>query len=61
GKTRSHAIIEGVRNLTSYHSRVSDTVAVNGDDPESKAIASGVMAVANIAYSGLQTAEAIVD
>jgi hypothetical protein len=50
-----------VSNLTSYISRVSYTLAVNDDDPESKAIAIGVMAVANIAYSGLQTAEAIVD
>ncbi|WP_291985247.1 hypothetical protein [Candidatus Accumulibacter sp. ACC007] len=61
GKTRSDAIIEEVSNLTSYISRVSYTLAVNDDDPESKAIAIGVMAVANIAYSGLQTAEAIVD
>lgn len=61
GPTRSDAILDEVSNLTSYVSRVAYAVAVNDDDPESKAIEIAVMAVANVATAGLQTAEAIVD
>jgi hypothetical protein len=58
--TRSAAIIDETANLTSYISRVSYTVAVNDPDPESKQIPIGIMALANVATGGLQTAEAIV-
>ncbi len=59
--TRTDAILEEVSNLSSYVARVSYALAVNDDDPESKAIEIGVMAVANLAYAGLQVAEAAVD
>ncbi len=58
--TRSAAIIDETANLTSYISRVSYAVAVNDEDPESKQIPIAIMVVANVATSGLQTAEAIV-
>lgn len=57
---RSAAIIDETANLTSYISRISYAVAVNDKDPESKQIPIGIMVVANVATSGLQTAEAIV-
>jgi hypothetical protein len=59
-KERTDAILEEVSNMTSYISRVAYAVAVNDDDPESRAIEIGVMAVANLATAGLQTAEATV-
>ncbi|GAA4271031.1 hypothetical protein U6A24_03955 [Aquimarina gracilis] len=58
--TRSAAIIDETANLTSYISRISYAVAVNDPDPETKQIPIAVMVVANVATSGLQTAEAIV-
>lgn len=61
GNERTDAILEEVSNLTSYISRVAYTAAVNTKNPETKAIEIGIMAVANVAYSGLQTAEAIVN
>lgn len=60
GTARTDAILEEVSNLTSYISRVSYAVAVNDEDPDSRAILIGVMAAANLATAGLQTAEAIV-
>lgn len=60
GKTRSDAIIEETSNVTSYITRLAYTFAVNDDDPESKAIAIGIMEVAIIITAGLQTAEGIV-
>ncbi|MBC6419077.1 MAG: hypothetical protein GDA44_09965 [Prochloron sp. SP5CPC1] len=60
GNERTDAILEEVSNLTSYISRVAYTAAVNTKNPETKAIEIGVMAVANVAYAGLQTAEAAV-
>ena len=59
-RDRNDAILEEVSNLTSYISRVAYAIAVNDDDPESKAVVIGVMAVANLATAGLQTAEAVV-
>ncbi len=61
GNEKTDAILEEVSNLTSYISRVAYTMAVNDEDPETKAIEIGVMAVANVAYAGLQTAEAAVN
>ncbi|MTK52212.1 hypothetical protein [Paludibacter sp.] len=58
--TLSAAIIDETSNLTSYISRIGYTIAVNDKEPESKAVSIGVMVVANVATSGLQTAEAIV-
>ena len=60
GKERTDVILEEVSNLTSYISRVSYAMAVNDKDPETKVVEIGVMAVANFAYAGLQTAEAVV-
>ncbi|WP_276133780.1 hypothetical protein [Polluticoccus soli] len=57
---RSAAIIDETSNMTSYISRISYCVAVNDKEPETKAIAVGVMVVANVCTAGLQTAEAIV-
>jgi hypothetical protein len=57
---RSDAILEEVSNLTSDVSRVAYAVAVNDDDPESREIIIGVMAVANVVTGGLQIAEAVV-
>lgn len=61
GDEKSDAILEEVSNLTSYISRIGYAMAVNDDDPETKAIEIGVMALANLACAGLQTAEAAVD
>jgi hypothetical protein len=61
GNERTQAILEEVSNLTAYISRVAYAVAVNDDDPETKAIGIGVIEVANVAYAGLQTAEAAID
>ncbi|MCX2585609.1 hypothetical protein [Pedobacter sp. MR22-3] len=60
GDVRSNAIIGETSNMTGYISRISYTVAVNDEDPDSKAIAIGIMAVASICTGGLQTAEAII-
>ncbi|MBD2329772.1 hypothetical protein [Alkalinema sp. FACHB-956] len=60
GSDRSDAIIEEVSNCTSFISRVSYTIAVNDPEPLSKAIGIGVMVGANVAYSGLQTAQAAI-
>lgn len=59
GERRSNAIIEETANLTSYISRVSYTTAVNTEG-DVKAVAIGVMVVANVAYAGLETAEAVI-
>ncbi|WP_312334516.1 hypothetical protein [Sphingobacterium sp.] len=59
--TRSVAIINETSNMTSYISRLSYAVAVNVKDPEVKAVSIGVLVVANICTSGLQTASAIVN
>lgn len=59
GSERTAAILDEVSNLTSYVSRVAYAIAVNDDDEESRLILIGVMAVANVATAGLQTAEAI--
>lgn len=59
GSERTAAILGEVANLASYISRVTYTVAVNDDDEESRAIIVGVMAGANVAYAGLQMAEAL--
>lgn len=60
GEARSNAIIEETANLAAYVSRVGYSVAVNADNAEAKAAAIGVMDVANVAYLGLQTAEAFI-
>jgi hypothetical protein len=59
--TRSASIIEEVSNMTSYVSRISYCVAVNDPEEITKNIAIGVMTVANIISSGLQTAVAVID
>ena len=61
GDEGTDAILEEVSNLAAYISRVAYTTAVNDPEPETKAVAIGVMAVANVAYAGLQTAEAAID
>lgn len=61
GKERSEAIIEETSYIAAYISRVSYATAVNVEEPEVKVAAIVVMVVANVCYSGLQTAEAIVD
>lgn len=61
GNEKTDAILEEVSNLTSYISRGAYTMAVNDKDPETKAIEIGIMAVANVAYAGLQTAEAALE
>ena len=60
GRTRSAAIVGEVSNLGDYVSRVSYAAAVNDKDPESKEVEVGVMAAANLAVAGLQTAEAVI-
>jgi hypothetical protein len=60
GDARSNAIIEETANITSYCSRISYAVAVNDEDPETKAIAIGAMDVFNVCYMGLETAEAAI-
>lgn len=61
GSSRSAAIVGEVANLASYVSRISYAVAVNDKDPESKLIPIGIMATANVAVAGLQTAEAAIN
>ncbi|KAH7131461.1 hypothetical protein B0J13DRAFT_642157, partial [Dactylonectria estremocensis] len=61
GADRSAAIVGEVANLTSYVSRVSYCAAVNDEDPESRQIPIGVMAVANVTTAGLQTAQAVIN
>lgn len=61
GHEKTDAILEETSNLASYISRVSYALAVNDKDEESRLIIIGIMAVANLAYAGLQTAEAVVD
>ena len=60
GATRSDAILDEVSSLTSYVARVAYAIAVNDEDPESKAVEVAVMAAADIVTAGLQGAEAIV-
>ncbi|KAF7561512.1 hypothetical protein G7046_g2635 [Stylonectria norvegica] len=57
---RSASILGEVTNLTSYVSRIAYAVAVNDKDPTSRQIPIVVMAVANIAAAGLQTAETVI-
>ena len=61
GDDKTDAILEEVSNLASYIARISYAAAVNTEDEEAKAIEIGIMAVADVAYSGLQFAEAAVD
>jgi hypothetical protein len=61
GGDKSDAILEETSNLTSYISRIAYTMAVNDENPETKVLEIGVMALANAACAGLQTAEAAVD
>ncbi|KAL6861936.1 hypothetical protein J3F83DRAFT_746222 [Trichoderma novae-zelandiae] len=56
GKERSAAIPDEVTNLTSYISRISYTVAVNGKDPITKPIPIVVIGAANLIGAGLQVA-----
>ncbi|KAF7631459.1 hypothetical protein AFLA_012316 [Aspergillus flavus NRRL3357] len=61
GATRSAAIVGEVSNLASYISRIAYAVAVNDEDPSSKQVPIGIMAVSNLACAGLQAAEAVID
>jgi len=56
-KRLTDAILDEVSNITSYISRIAYCMAVNDDDMGSKAVIIGVMGVATLATSGLQTAE----
>ncbi|MEV3853787.1 hypothetical protein AB0J38_05615 [Streptomyces sp. NPDC050095] len=56
GSPRSIAIVEETSNLTNDIARVSYAVAVNTEEVP-KAVAVGVMGVANICTGGLQIAE----
>jgi hypothetical protein len=60
GDARSNAIIEETANITSYCSRVSYAVAVNAEDPDTKAVSIGLMDLFNVCYMGLETAEAAI-
>ena len=57
--TKTTAILDEISKLTSYISRISYAVAVNAKDPDTKAVSIGIMIGANVATTGLQTAEAI--
>ncbi|KAI1313281.1 hypothetical protein F5Y03DRAFT_406560 [Xylaria venustula] len=57
GIGRSSAIVGEVSNVTAALSKVAYAVAVNDDDPESRAITIGVMVVVNLATAGLRLAE----
>ena len=57
--TRTEAILDEASNCSSYLSRVSYCVAVHTQG-EVKAAAIAILAVADLLYGGLQTAEAIV-
>ncbi len=57
---RSIAIIDETGSLTSYISRISYAFAVNDKDPDSRAVAVGILAVMNVCTGGLQIAEAAV-
>lgn len=61
GADKSAAIVGEVANLTSYMSRVAYTVAVTDDDPETKAVAVGVIAVTNGLTGGLKMAQGLID
>jgi len=60
GTDRSAAIVGEVSNLASYISCTAYTMAVNDEDEESKQVII-IVAVANVAVAGLQTAEAAID
>lgn len=57
---RSASIIGETANITSYISRLSYFVAVNDEEPDTKAISIAIMAGANVITAGLETAESIV-
>ncbi|KJJ30917.1 hypothetical protein AFLA70_472g000860 [Aspergillus flavus AF70] len=61
GATRSAAIVGEVSNLASYISRIAYAVAVNDEDPSSRQVPIGIMALSNLACAGLQAAEAVID
>jgi len=58
GGTRSIAIVDETSAIMSGIARVSYCVAVNVDEPDTKAVAVGVLAVSSICTAGLQFAEA---
>lgn len=55
---RTAAILGEILNVVGYMSTISYAAAVNDEEPISKGIEVGFLALSNIAYAGLQTAEA---
>lgn len=58
---RSQAIIEETSNIMSYLSREQYAIAVNSEDPETKAITIGIMIGSFVCYSGLQLGDALIN
>lgn len=59
GRSRSIAIVDQTSNVVSYLARLGYTVAVNSE-AEVKAVAIGVMAVADVVSGGLQIAVSVI-
>jgi len=55
-KERSLAIIGETSSMVQYFRRISYTVALHDEDPETRAISVGVMAGTNVVMAGLETA-----